>query len=176
MKKFILPLAISLFALQSPAQDTSAEPTVAPSADPQPAQEAPQAEAGLGQELSKASLMQGSIKPTAKYFIVLFSASWCPPCRAEAPKVVTLYKDKIAANPDVELILASCDREEEKAKEWSTKENMTFPILMESEWAKIPAIKKISPRGIPTGYLLDSKGDVIAKGLPVEVYGKIDSK
>lgn len=126
----------------------------------------------LGKELSKVSFLQSKIKPEAKRFIVLFSASWCPPCRAEAPKVVQLYKDSIAKDPNVELILASCDRDEDSAKKWAEKESMPFPILMEKEWSKIPALEKISPRGIPTGFLLDEKGKVIAEGLPMSVYKK----
>ncbi len=130
----------------------------------------------LGKELTASTLLQGKIKPTAQSFIILFSASWCPPCRAEAPKVVQLYNEKIAKDPKVELILASCDNDEEAAKKWSGQENMPFPIIAKKDWNKIPALQKISPPAIPTGFLLDQNGEVVEKGLPMKVYGKTGKK
>lgn len=103
-------------------------------------------------------------KLSAQYFICYFSASWCGPCRMNAPHSVKDYNELVANNPKVEVVMCSCDHTMEKAQAWAAKENMPWPLMMEADYSKISFINAVSPRGIPTMVLLDKDGNKIATG------------
>lgn len=101
-------------------------------------------------------------KKTAKYYILLYSASWCPPCRQEMPHVVKLYKESIASDPDIDLILCSSDQDSKDMKDWADKEKMTFPILPSDKRKRVPVAAKYAPSGIPSAFLIDaSTGEIV---------------
>lgn len=121
----------------------------------------------------KLSWGKKQIKDSAKYYIILYSASWCPPCREEMPNVVNLYKDSIASDPDIDLVLCSCDQDARGMKEWAEKEGMPFPILPNDKQNRVPIAKELSPRGIPTAFLVDAAtGKVVFRALPSASYSK----
>lgn len=103
-------------------------------------------------------------KLSAQYFICYFSASWCPPCRANAPHSVKEYNELVVNNPKVEVVMCSNDHDEEKARAWAEKENMPWPFLKSSDWRKLPLVTAVAPGGIPTMVLLDKDGNKIATG------------
>lgn len=100
-------------------------------------------------------------KRTAKYFIVYFSASWCPPCRAGAPHSVESYNSKVANLPGLEIVMCNWDNTEDAAKAWAEKENMPWPMLVKTN---IKAFEKVGPNGIPNLKLLDGDGNMIEEG------------
>lgn len=131
----------------------------------------------MGKQLAKTSPLFGKkIKTGAKYYLVLFSASWCPPCRAEMPDVVKKYNREIAKNPDLELIHISCDREADAAKEWAKKEKMTFPALEKKDFKHIPLIEANQPQGIPHMFLYNGDGELLHRGHPSEVLKSYKAK
>lgn len=102
-------------------------------------------------------------KRTAKLFIVYFSASWCPPCRAGAPHSVLVYNEKVSKMPELEVVMCNLDNTEADAKAWAEKEKMPWPMLAGRD-KMIDEFKKIAPRGIPNMKLVDGKGEVLAEG------------
>ena len=64
-------------------------------------------------------LVNQEFKKKAKVYLCLFSASWCPPCRAEMPRIARTYAETLKADPDIELIHFSCDRDDGKAMAWA---------------------------------------------------------
>ncbi len=118
--------------------------------------------------LKDGKLVAGDAKQTAKYTILYFSASWCGPCRANAPHSVKSYNAAVVNNPDVEVVMCSCDRDAASAEKWAAKENMPWPFILGKDWSLIPAVKAVSPRGIPTMILVDAEGKVISTGRNIE--------
>lgn len=133
----------------------------------------------IGQQFSKIKPMNNKIKGNDKYYIILYSASWCPPCRKEMPRVVKLYNERIKNDPNIELILASCDRSKGEAKAWSKEHNMGFPIVEPDDKEKVDIITKYAPNGIPSAVLVEStptgsedNDTLIVRALPTRAYNK----
>lgn len=95
----------------------------------------------------------------AKYYIVLYSASWCGPCRAEMPKIAAEYPN-IRKSGQVELILASQDQDVSKALEFVNSNKGTFPVIAFGKMPQLPNMPQIE--GIPAAIFLDADGKVLA--------------
>ena len=65
----------------------------------------------VAQKLRKCNfLLNRNFKKDAKFYLCLFSASWCPPCRAEMPRIAKTYAETLKDDPDIELIHFSRDQ------------------------------------------------------------------
>lgn len=104
--------------------------------------------------------IKGEIDTKAKFFIYLQSASWCPPCRAEMPKIAAEYPDMKKA--DVEIILCSWDQTEEAAVKFLETNKAEFPAIMKEAALSLPGFTCAS--GIPYAIMVNKKGEVIHAG------------
>lgn len=130
-----------------------------------PVQNAPGA---VGQALAKVKPLSGpKAKQNAKYYLCLYSASWCGPCRKEMPQVVKVYNKEIKSNPDVELVLFSRDQNPADAKKWLSSAKAKFTVLAPKDQSKIPGAQ--SPGGIPHMYIIDADGKVLKEGYPSSI-------
>lgn len=100
---------------------------------------------------------------SAKYYIILESASWCGPCRREMPLIVKAYPEMKAAG--VELVQLSRDADLKAAEKWAKDENAPFAIVAPGSEPKFPKALPPAP-GIPQMYILNAAGDVVAEGHP----------
>ena len=121
----------------------------------------------VGKALEKADYLTKDRPNTkARYYLFLYSASWCGPCRREMPHVVRTYR-KIRQSDDVELVLFSCDKTEEAAKAWAKEERMKFPIMMPKKGNGIPGY---APGGtIPRLGIVDNTGKPVITGHPAKI-------
>lgn len=112
--------------------------------------------------VSETTFLTGTPIADAQYYVYIFSASWCGPCRALMPQVVELYPE-MKANK-VEIILISCDRSERMAKKYIEHYEAGFPGL----YVKAPGVLALPgvsmPKGIPHAIIVDANGKVLAQG------------
>lgn len=95
-----------------------------------------------------------------KVVLVDFWATWCPPCRAEHPNMLTnyrKYKDK-----GFEIVGVSLDQDREALAEFLKEGGDDHWIILHDEKGTNPATEYYAIQGIPTMFLLDEEGVVIS--------------
>lgn len=105
-------------------------------------------------------------KLKGKMVLVDFWASWCGPCRKENPNVVEAYEKykraKFINAKGFEVYSVSLDRNEEAWKKAIHDDKLNWT---NHGWDKEGiASKAYQVTSIPSGFLVDGKGNIIAKG------------
>ena len=97
------------------------------------------------------------------YVAFYYSASWCPPCRAFTPRLVSFYRDFKARHPNFELIFVNHDRSEEDMLSYMRTDSMPWPAIRfaDVDDSELRADDNCGP-GIPSLCLLDSHGRFLA--------------
>lgn len=108
-------------------------------------------------------------KQNAKYYIILFSASWCGLCRAEMPQLVKEYNRKIKNNPDLELIHKSADNKLEDALAWAKEEKIPFPTVLPGSECSASVLGLSESSGIPSMLIVTASGEKVIEGHPASL-------
>jgi len=111
-------------------------------------------------------LLNKGYKKNAKYYLCLFSASWCPPCRAEMPRIAKTYAESLKDDPNIELIHFSRDREEGKAVAWAKEHNVKFPVVKPNGGNPLD----LHARGIPHLFIVMADGTLVEEGHPMKLF------
>ena len=111
-------------------------------------------------------LLNKDFKKNAKVYLCLFSASWCPPCRAEMPRIAKTYAKTLKDDPNIELIHFSRDREEGKALAWAKEHNVKFPVVKPGGGNPLD----LHARGIPHLFIVKADGTLMEEGHPGKLF------
>ncbi len=105
---------------------------------------------------SKVTLSELQGKPT----LLIFWATWCPPCRLELSKlqehIIDRYGDKINVLP------ISRGEERAKVEEYISKMGYTFAVGLDGDQS---IYRKYATNYIPRCFVIDAKGKVLYSGV-----------
>jgi thiol-disulfide isomerase/thioredoxin len=157
-----------VYALFSPTPPSPPAPVVA--ATPLPKQEPL---SGIAAKFSDHLLIMGddgaphgfdsSKLAGVKYWAFYYSASWCAPCRAFTPDLVSFYRDFKPNHPNFELIFVNLDQSDADMISYMKTDSMPWPAVWYSDTDN-PDLdaKKYCGSGIPCLVLVDSDGSVLS--------------
>ena len=90
-----------------------------------------------------------------KVTLINYWATWCPPCVAEMPSLVSLYSDY---EDRVEFIFLANDKKD-KVKSYLLKNKYEIPVLFK----RTQSPKEFDSSSLPTTYILDKRGNIVVK-------------
>ena len=111
-------------------------------------------------------LLNRDYKKNAKFYLCLFSASWCPPCRAEMPRIAKTYAETLKNDPDIELIHFSRDQNDEKAMAWGKEHDVKFPVVKPRGGNPLD----LHCNGIPHLFIIKANGVLLEEGHPMRLF------
>jgi thiol-disulfide isomerase/thioredoxin len=95
-----------------------------------------------------------------KATLIDFWASWCQPCRQENQNVVAL--DNAFHSKGLNIISVSLDEDAVRWKEAIVKDKLTWTQVSNLKEMKDPIALQYGITQIPTTFLLDAKGKIVA--------------
>ena len=110
--------------------------------------------------------MNQEFKKKAKVYLCLFSASWCPPCRREMPRIAKTYAETLKDDPDIELIHFSRDQNDDKALAWAKEHDVKFPVVKPKGGNPLD----LHTRGIPHLFIVRDDGTLLEEGHPMRLF------
>jgi thiol-disulfide isomerase/thioredoxin len=98
-----------------------------------------------------------------KVVMVDFWASWCGPCRKENPNVVKAYKKY--HDKGFEIIGVSLDTDKKAWLKAVNADGLTWTHISDLKGWKSAPVQEFGITGVPTSFIVDKDGKVIAKDL-----------
>ena len=82
------------------------------------------------------------------------------------PRIAKTYADTLKADPDIELIHFSCDRDDAKAMAWAKEHDVKFPVVKPKGGNPL----NLHARGIPHLFIVKNDGTVLEEGHPASLF------
>ncbi|NKZ02645.1 TlpA family protein disulfide reductase [Actinomadura latina] len=107
-----------------------------------------------------------------KVAVVNFWASWCAPCRGEAPSLEQVYTENKAKG--VEFVGVNFKDSKANAQAFERKFKVTYPSLFDADGQVTLAFREVPPSAIPSTLVLDRQGRVAARIIGATTYSKLN--
>ncbi len=98
-----------------------------------------------------------------KYVLIDFWASWCGPCRAENPRVVAAYQQ--FKDQKFTILGVSLDRNKDRWTDAIEQDHLNWTQVSDLKGWNSEAARLYNVVSIPSNFLLDPSGKIIAKNL-----------
>jgi thiol-disulfide isomerase/thioredoxin len=93
-----------------------------------------------------------------KVVVLNFWASWCPPCRAEAPNLIEVANATKASG--VEFVGVNVKNAKDEALAFERKQGVPYPSLHDQPGVLLTRFRKIVPQTPPTTLVVDRQGRI----------------
>jgi thiol-disulfide isomerase/thioredoxin len=107
--------------------------------------------------------------------ILLFTASWCGPCRAVMPDLEDFYQ-KYREQDQFEFLMVSRDHSKEAMHSYMKDYEMPWPAIPYEKIKQSGLSKKYNVRGIPHLIVLDASGELITRGHPASLLSRLEDR
>lgn len=152
-----LALAVVCCCTQATAAEEPAPDGVAAPAEPTPA-----LREFFGDDLLTDKGQEADLSElNGKIIAIYFSASWCPPCRAFSPLLVTLEKKLQAQGMPFALVLVGRDQSRQQALNYMKSHKMTGYLVPPEADANLSLCKRYRVNGIPYLVIVDDTGKTL---------------
>jgi peroxiredoxin len=98
-----------------------------------------------------------------KVVLIDFWATWCPPCQMELPYVAATYHKY--HDQGFEVIGISLDQDRQQLERFIQARNLPWPQYCDGKFWDTKLVLKYGVSLLPTTFLLDRRGNIIAKDL-----------
>lgn len=101
---------------------------------------------------------------SGKVVILDIWATWCPPCRAEIPFLISLNKEY--ADKGLKIIGVAIDEDKKVVETFAKNQKINYTIALDPQAQKVG--RSYGVRGIPVTYIIDKKGVIrfVHSGFP----------
>jgi thiol-disulfide isomerase/thioredoxin len=96
-----------------------------------------------------------------KIVVINFWASWCAPCRAEAPSLEKIYQGGKASG--VRFVGVDIKDGRDNAQAFTRTFKITYPSLYDQAGRIALSFRGVPPNAVPTTLIIDRRGDVAAR-------------
>jgi thiol-disulfide isomerase/thioredoxin len=106
-----------------------------------------------------------------KVTVVNFWASWCAPCRGEAPSLEQVHNE--TKGKGVRFLGVAFKDGKANAQAFERKFKITYPSLFDADGGLTLAFREVPPNAIPTTLVLDRQGRVAARIVGATTYSRL---
>lgn len=106
-----------------------------------------------------------------KLVFLNFWATWCGPCRSEMPSMEKLYDE--LKDEDFIILAVDLGEPENTVRDFVNEYGLTFPVLLDTDNA---VGSSYGARSIPTTYIIDPEGMVLARAVGARDWNTADFK
>ncbi|MBE8722185.1 TlpA family protein disulfide reductase [Sphingobacterium pedocola] len=100
-----------------------------------------------------------------KVVLINFFATWCPPCRAELPRLQAEIWERWKSTGDFHVLVLAREEGWDKLDPFMAANNYTFPVFPDMERA---IFRLFAENTIPRNVLLNREGEVIYQSIGYE--------
>ncbi|OLT11838.1 oxidoreductase [Actinomadura sp. CNU-125] len=107
-----------------------------------------------------------------KVVVVNFWASWCAPCRGEAPSLEQVHKENEAKG--AAFVGINFKDSKPNAEAFERNFEVSYPSVFDGDGRVTLAFREVPPNAIPSTLVLDRQGRVAARIIGATTYSKLN--